>query len=561
LHSSFVNQIKSEYIRKKVPILVFIWAAFLFFLNLQINLLDEYDVAIFWLSILLMFGIVIYQIFFLKNNTFVLFEIFIVYLSLHLTFQVGFYGLGESDSYIDYNFFKNILNDNSFILGQGVDGWPMMHIFSSSLSLTTKIDPLLIAKFFPAFISSIIVIPFYLLVKNIYKNQKVALFSCLIFGTIPQFMIFEGLFVRETFALFIMILFFYILYISKQRGDYPFILLTIILIPAVVLSHHFTSFMLIILLGTYFVVSKIIPFLYRKDAKILSRLSGKINIKIIFLMILVSTISYWIFHAVFIMDYSLSVLSELIGVQKVTSYATQLQIVTFKGNVMYYGFFFFHILFSLILLIKIIMTKIYQKIEDVSFILFFFFCGFYAFIAGYFSSLSIFPERLLPFGWMFGIMPLTGFLLISKKKLYKKILVVLLISFVIFNLYNIELDYYTGNASHTGVVATEKDYLIAEQVSFPDEYYGYFGVVGAIYDVQGIKQRTGGKPLEYLSDFYNSSTMVVINEDIYLTKLKDLKGKAQQSYDKVIEILSYKNYKKIDKICDLGNIYVLKGNE
>ena len=169
---SFINQLKSEYIRKKVSILVFIWAAFLFLLNLQINLLNEYDIAIFWLSILLMLGTVIYQIFFLKNNTFVLLEIFIIYLSLHLTFHLGFYGLGESDSYIDYNFFKNILNDNSFILGQSVDGWPMMHIFSSSLSLATKIDPLLIAKFFPSFISSIIVIPFYLLVKNIYKNQK-----------------------------------------------------------------------------------------------------------------------------------------------------------------------------------------------------------------------------------------------------------------------------------------------------------------------------------------------------------------------------------------------------
>ena len=565
MRSSLVNQIKSEYIRKKVSILVFIWAAFLFFLNLQINLLDEYDVAIFWLSILLMFGTVIYQIFFLKNNTFVLFEIFIIYLSLHLTFHIGFYGLGESDSYIDYNFFKTILNDNSFILGQSVDGWPMIHIFSSSLSLTTEIDPFLIAKFFPAFISSIIVIPFYLLVKNIYKNQKVALFSCLIFGTIPQFMIFEGLFVRETFALFIMILFFYILYISKQRGDYPFILLTIILIPAVVLSHHFTSFMLIILLGTYFVVSKIIPFLYRKDVKILSRLSGKINIKIIFLMILVSTISYWIFHAVFIMDYSYTVVSELVGLEGDTTYATLYlnlgtPIVTLKGNIIYYGFFFFHSLFAFILLIKLIKRKNNQKIEDTSFTMFFFFCMFYAYLALNVLGASIFPDRFLPFAWIFGIIPLTGFLLILKKDLYKKILVLLLISFVVYNLYNIDSDYYTGNASLTAVVATEKDYLIAEQIDFPEEYHGYVGVVGAIYDVQGIEQRTGGKPLENLSDFYNSSAMAVINEDHYLIELKNLKEKTPEAYDKAIEILSYKNQNGIDKICDLGNIYVLKGN-
>ena len=565
MHSSFVNQIKSEYICKKASILVFIWTAFLFFLNLQINLLDEYDVVIFWLSILLMLGTVIYQIFFLKNNTFVLFEIFIVYLSLHLTFHVGFYGLGGSDSYIDYNFFKNILNDNSFILGQSVDGWPMMHIFSSSLSLTTKIDPLLIAKFLPSFILSIIVIPLYLLVKNIYKNQKVALFSCLIFGTIPQFMIFEGLFVREIFAFFIMILFFSILYISRRRSVYSFTLLSVILIPVIVFSHHFTSFMLVILLGVYLVVSKIIPFLYRKDAEILSRLSGKINIKIIFLMILVSVVSYWIFHAVFIMNYSYIVFSELFGLREFTTYAAYnlnlgTPIVTLKGNIIYYGFFFFHSLFAFILLIKLIKRKNNQRIEDTSFTMFFFFCMFYAFLSLYVLGSSIFPDRFLPFAWVFGIIPLTGFLLILKKDLYRKILVLLLISFVVYNLYNIDSDYYTGNASLTAVVATEKDYLIAEQIDFPGEYHGHVGVVGAIYDVQGIEQRTGGKPFGDLSDFYNSSTMAVINDNIYLSELKNLKEKSQEDYLKTIEILSYKNYNGIDKICDLGNIYVLKGN-
>jgi hypothetical protein len=146
-----------------------------------------------------------------------------------------------------------------------------------------------------------------------------------------------------------------------------------------------------------------------------------------------------------------------------------------------------------------------------------------------------------------------------KKDLYKKILVLLFIFFIVYNLYVIDSDYYTGNAYLTAVVATEKDYLIAEQIDFPEEYHGYVGVVGAIYDVQGIEQRTGGKPIESLSDFYNSSAMAVINDDHYLIELKTLKEKTPEVYDKVIEILSYKNQNGIDKICDLGNIYVLKG--
>ena len=570
MFSFFKYQLKTEFTLKKVSILIFIWAVFIFFLNLQINFADEYDVAIFWLSILIMIGIVVYQIFFLKNNSFVLIEIFIIYLSLHLTFQVGFYGLGESDSYIDYNFFKTILNDHNFILGQDVtgwhvDGWPMIHIFSSSLSLITKIDPLLIAKFLPSFISSIIVIPLYLLVKNIFKDKKVALFSCLIFSTIPQFMIFEGLFVREIFAFFIMILFFNILYISRRRSIYSFTFLSIILIPVIVLSHHFTSFMIIILLGIYLGVSIIIPYLYHKDVNILNRLSGKINIKIIFLIISVSAISYWIFQAVFIMDFPYIIFSELVGLEETTPYATQYlnlgaPIVTLKGNIVYYGFFFFHGLFALILLIKLIIRKNIQKIEDTSFTMFFFFCMVFGYLSLYILGSFIFPDRYLPFAWIFGIIPLTGFLLILKKDFFKKILTLLLISFIVFNLYNIDSDYYTGNASLTSVVATEKEYLIAEQINFTEEYHGYVGAVGAIYDVQGIEQRTKGKSLNEIRDFYNFSTMAVINDDIYLSEINNLKEKSQENYLKAIEILSYKNYTGIDKIYDLGNIYVLKGN-
>jgi len=142
---------------KKIATLIFIWSALLFFINLQYNFLDEYDITIFWLSILLMFGTIIYQIFFIKSYKFVLFEIFIVYLFLHLTYQLGFYGLSGTDAYVDYNFFKSILNNNNFSLGQGVDGWPMLHIFSSNISIITKIDTLLIAKFLPSFIASIII--------------------------------------------------------------------------------------------------------------------------------------------------------------------------------------------------------------------------------------------------------------------------------------------------------------------------------------------------------------------------------------------------------------------
>ena len=146
------------------------------------------------------------------------------------------------------------------------------------------------------------------------------------------------------------------------------------------------------------------------------------------------------------------------------------------------------------------------------------------------------------------------------KDIGKKILVVLLISFIVFNLYNIDTQNYTYNASFTGGAATEKEYLIAKRISFPNEYYGYIAAVAAIYDVQGIEQRLGGTDIEYmnLTDFRNSLSMAVINEVIFNNDLINLKQKSPESYSRLVELLSYKNYINVDKICDFGHIYVIK---
>jgi len=171
-----------------------------------------------------------------------------------------------------------------------------------------------------------------------------------------------------------------------------------------------------------------------------------------------------------------------------------------------------------------------------------------------------FPDRFLPFAWMCGIIPITGFLLIFKKDIFKKILVIMIVIFLLYNIYNIEPDYYTGNTSNTGTVATEKEYIIAKRYDFPDKYYGYDGVVAAIFDIQGIKQRTGGVSISELGDAFDYKTMAVISEQIYSKDLLYLKEKSQEEYNRVIRIISYKNYINIDKICDFGDIYILKGN-
>lgn len=580
-------------IKKKLSILIFIWSALLFFINLQYNLSDELANIIFWLSILLMIGIIIYQIFFLKNNTFVLFEIFIIYLFLHLTLQVGYPGLRGSDSYFDYNFFKAILNDHHFVIGENLDsGWPMIHLLSSGISEVTKIDPLLIAKYLPSFISSLIVLPLYLLVYNIYKTKKIALFSCLLFGTIPQFISMESLFVREAFTITVFILFFCILYISKQKNEPRLILLCVILIPAIVLGHHFTSFMLIIFLFIYILISKelyvavlliweglsgakvkkrIVPYIYKKYE------SNKKRIQIVFLILLISVLSYWAFFTPYVLDIFSDVFYESVGVTEFGSYSElkhlSLPQATLGGSIIYYSFFFFHILFGSIFLVNILINLIKKsdaKIEDYSFALYFIFLLFIGALGLFYLGSVIYADRFLPFAWIIGIIPLTGLLLSLKKDVYKKILIIVLISFVVFNLYNIDPVYYTGETYKEPDVAGDIEYSIAITMKFPlsyhnvsesslKEYYGYIGVIGAIYDIQGITQRRVGQEIMNISDFYNIPKIVIIEKEYIQANLENLKRISYDIYLNYLKIISYKDNKNVNMICDLGNVYVLKG--
>ncbi|MBD3227752.1 MAG: hypothetical protein GF329_06150 [Candidatus Lokiarchaeota archaeon] len=549
-------------ITKKITILIFIWCILLFYINLEFNFSDSIDIALFWISTLLLFGIVVYQIFCVENNTFVVFEIVIIYFLLHIVYQFGYFGLRGSDSYIDYNFLKSILNNGHFTFGKDdMAGWPMIHIYSGTVTLLTNTSSLLVAKYLPSIITSIIVFPIYLLIRQIYTNRKVALLSCLIFGSIPQFVSFEGLFIRETFAIFFFIFFFYILYTSKIKNIRRFRFLSIILIPIVIFAHHFTSFMIIIFLTIFLLISKIIPLVYRKTKNISFT---TVHINTLFLMIVVGVLTYWLFLAVFILQDFFSIFYEATGVKELATYAERASlsttIVTFKGNIIYYGFFFFNGILSLILFIKFIFYKNKQKIEDTSFTIFLYFSLFYGALALYVLGSILFPDRFLPFGWMFGLIPICGLLFTTKSNILKKFLIVIFILFLTYNIYNIDEDYYTSNLHRQGTVAKEKDYLIAEKIDFPDQYYGYIGLFGAIYDIQNIEFILGGgrNPI-YIENLHNSSTLVVVNENLYIDELPNIKVKTPMYYEKIIELFSYQENQGIRKICDLGEIYILKG--
>lgn len=478
----------------------------------------------------MMLGMILYQIFYIKNNRFVLFEIILFFFLLHLLYQINYFGLTDEDTYRDYNFLNTIINSGHIVIDPfnlDVSGWPLLHLFTSFIKIIINVNPLIIAKILPSFIESIIAISIYLFVYTIYKNEKAALFSCLIVSTIPKFVSYESLFVRESFAIYFFILLFLVLYIAKQRDDYRFLALSFLLIPVIVLSHHFTALIFMILLLIFIVSSKITPILFRKN----SNLSfNKINMTVFFIIILLTTIFYWCYFSPGILNDFFKVYLESTGVKEFISYGQKIglgqTIITFRGNVIFYGFFFFQGILSLILLIAIFLKKQKQAIENVSFAFFLFFCLGLGAISLFLLGSLIYPDRFLPIGWLIGAIPLSILVFSLKNIKIRKIIVLLIISFLIFNIYNIDPYFYTNQGTFDGR-ATEKEYAIAETIPIPDpkntSYYGYVGIADALFDIQQVDFAHGGmkNPIAfedyYTRRWYTFTTKQVDNPPVFET--------------------------------------------
>ena len=355
------------------------------------------------------------------------------------------------------------------------------------------------------------------------------------------------------------------MYIKKDK---IFIYILLILIPAIVLTHHFSSFLLAILLFLYILLQKIIPKLKRHVSLFKNVKYTKFKIGNLYILILVSLFSYWIYVGIMVIRSFGGLIKEVTGVNEIISYSQQIDfsspIITIRGEIIFFGFFFFIIVFLILQIIQIF--QIVNKPEEYLFTLFFIFCGFFGFASLFLSGALINPDRMLVYAWLFGIIPVVALFFGINFKKVKKPFFALLIVFMLFNLYNIDPVYISHDLSSKGLPGLE-EYSIADTIIFPDSfkdngsydlYYGYGGADDAIYDIQGID------PRNHAADAFNlkniSSNIVIIDENTYNQNLNILGKKSPEDYYKIIKLLNYKNDNNVDKIADIDSKkYILKG--
>lgn len=460
-------------------------------------------VAVFWLAITLMLATIVYQSLQSRLSPgyakVVLLEIAIACLAFHLIYQIPYYGLYGSDAYKDMASVKGILS-SGFVMGDpqytgGASYFPMIHVLGAQLSLITNIDLLSVAKWFPSLLDVALILLLYLLVRNIFKEERIALLSALLFACLQHHMLLSSLFIRETIALVLAVCCLY-LYLSARPSAHPvtYYALSLVCLAGTVFAHHLTSFMLLVFLLVHFLVTKAseLPFLRRTYFG--DNITGEDVSSSFVLITFVAVFAYWIYVVISPLytlvtfaeevfspsQWGMATYGELAGIS-----ATSIQ--TIRGYIIFYGFYTFLLIFGTILLYQLLLRGKKQRVETYSFTLFLFLCGISGLIELYVirHGIAPFPDRFLIFGWLLSFAPLVMVILRGKRKLLTSIGIFLLVAFMFFNIYMIEPTTWDATAEGVPSAPTEADYALARTIDFSTgKIAGYQGSVMAIYDVR-----------------------------------------------------------------------------
>lgn len=492
-----------KYLNSKIIIFCVFFAAtaLLIFYLLSIRLHIYLSVILFWMAITLMLGITTYQSFNIESarakfpsyTNVVLLEIIVTCFVFHLIYQIPFYGLRGADAYEDLAAAKGILS-SGFVMGDPQyiikkSFYPIIHIFGVLLSLITSIELFSVTKWFPSLVDIALILLLYLLVRSIFKEDKIALLSVLLFTCLQHHILFSSLFIRETIALVLAVCSIY-LYFSAKHFPHPHAnyALCIVCLIETVFAHHLTSFMLLIFILIHFLLTNasVVPSFQRA-----LRLRGE-KITTVFLSIaLIATFAYWTLvtkHPINILattvrnllrtnQWGMGTYSEITGIGAAS-------IQTIRGYIMFYGFFSFHFIFGLILLSELLTRVKKRRVETYSFTLFLFFNGLMGLLYLYVIATWASPDRFLMFGWLFGFPPLVVAILKVKYKWPKRIGVSLLVAFMFFNIYMIEPPAWDARAEEVPTATSEENYALATTFNFSNgKIFGSQNSLMAIYDV------------------------------------------------------------------------------
>lgn len=391
-----------------------------------------------WLSIIIAFLTILSGIMLKLKWSVSFVQILIITFILNIIFipRTGLFG---TDANFDYNLINLI---DKFGWNAHLDSlapWPMIHLFIDITSKIIGISLLDGSRYLPSITSTLVLFFLFCLNKRINKNYLVPIISLFLFSTIIYRPFFQSTPLRENFGYFFIFAGLYCQLVGLEVKDARFKFLSIFFGLVLIISHHLSTFIYLVYLISL-TLSQNLYNIVKKYNYFSERYSQNMSY---LLLILVSTLSYWIIVNIFIFNKLVISLINFLSFGEISTKSSILYIyprlidiepLIFKNSP--------RVTFILTLLLIII--YVYQNYNtlnqyDFSIFIFVFITGIeWLFLTFNIIDIDVYPERIQLFSWTFLLIFLSKILyeyiglrgVISGKKI---IAFLFIISFAIMN--------------------------------------------------------------------------------------------------------------------------------
>ena len=324
---------------------------------------------------------------------------------------------------------------------------------------------------------------------SLFKQEKAALLSALLYGVIQHYIIFGSLFVRETIAIVMVISCIY-LYITARASGHPvaYRSLSILCLAGTVLAHHLTSVMLISLLAIYWMFTVLARTALGKQ--IFRNTTGEGVSLSLLLLALIGTLTYWITTVTEPMQLLIVFVNNVFtpsiwGIRTILQQETAGSLPNLRYYFLIYGSYISYAIFGLFLVYKSLSRTGNRQLETTVFTSYLIMCGIIGIMSFYLLPPTVGGDRFLAFGWLFALGPLALTIVEFRHKLTVYFSMFLILFFIFINLYTIHPTLWDQGASGAGGAAHPDDFALAETIDFSNgNILGYQNSITTIYDAQ-----------------------------------------------------------------------------
>jgi hypothetical protein len=509
--------------------------ALLVFYLVAVNRGLDLDLSLFWIAILLLCTVPIYQLsrFDVDSGSWekiILLEIILITLAIRLIWIVPFSSaLREVDPHYDYYAAKMVMNygwSSSLELPllektHATLEWPILYILAAMESNTTGIDLFQLVKYFPLVYGPFSLPLFYLFAKAAYNDTRTGLFASYGMSALYMYASWDSKFVRESLATGLFWLVLYVVLRASGTRKLEFRILGIVGVVALVLCHSLTTMMLI-LFGITMVASSWLfgSSLVRHFDRRLGRHTDNLRYfdsSLLMLLGFITLAQMW-----FVGNWILIAFADLVSSLALTSYGGvhAFKLLSTRIAISVYGNIAFAIVAGCIFLYHLRRTKCAHVFSD-------FALGIWGFVVMALTVLLLSVQalanyievtRLQKFGWPFILIVAAHGL--STSRLTKKYLGLFFIIFVILQVFTIPPDFYTRSIGPDYQAGRIRGYYLPEEYAAVNWFNSSNTVVGdlVVFELLGGLRQV---PVQDVGRFYSDGQLNFPSNYLFFYRTED----------------------------------------